>query len=188
MSDLNIISYEQLATQICGFCRYINKVEEEYRKLPMQARKELVTMMQDQGYIYITANAPNWWHKCFWYPSRSEDIIKVPFSSLYFTDDLMFFACDVDYGRCDIPNVYTVVCGNGEWDFNGHELHKRWAHGDEFIDEDGNIDINGIDEDEMEEWKHRWDYPPAEVNTEKPFRQVLQDIRIRYCIEEDDAR
>lgn len=188
MNDLNIISYEQLSTQTDGYWKYMYKVDEEYPKLPLQARKEIVAMMEKQGYIYITANAPNWWHESFWYPSSSKDIVKVPFSSLYFTDDLMFFACTDYTKRRGIPNVYTVVCGNDEWDFNGRELHKQWAHTDEFTDEDGNIDMSGISEDRMEKWKHRWDYPPTKIDTEKPFQQVLQDIRIRYCIEEDDAR
>lgn len=106
--------------------------EARVRDAPPPPTKELeniILQMQKQGFIYILRQSPCWVPDKYWLPTCREDIMKVPFDSLYFSNDSIFFCCDVE--REYDSNIYTVFNFGGEWDFDEQKLIARWREADE---------------------------------------------------------
>ena len=128
MIECNRVSDADLFHLMWHFGHYKARVED-IPPPPIEELENIILQMQKQGFIYILYQSPCWTYDDFWLPTCREDIIKVPFDSLYFSDDRIYFCCDVD--REWDSNVYTVHNYGGEWDFNEQKLIARWRKADE---------------------------------------------------------
>lgn len=146
MIDVNRISDEQMSTQVCRLYRYKARVES-LPIPPIEKLEETILKMKERGHIYITASSPCWYDKYFWLPDSYKDIVEVPFDSLFFSEDSVYFCCDADRDNC-CANVYTVHNYGGEWSFNKERLIERCKEWDRLSRCTGAISIGKLYEEE----------------------------------------